>query len=106
MEFTYICRSFLNNKEESWTGTVRPLMPFNCTEYKISAGCSCFHLITGKHIYSKYIYIPTWNIALDISYLDDRFWNLEHLSETYPELSQTDAVSITEALAAIKKHIY
>ena len=41
---------------------------------------------------------------MDISYLDDHFWNLEHLIQSYPELSPVDAVSIVEALVAIKKH--
>lgn len=104
MEFTYVCKSCLDDNYESWIGTICPLMPFDCTEYEVSARGSCFHLIIGKHQYSRYIYIPTWNIAMDISYLDDRFWNLEHLMQSYPELSQVDAVSIVEALVAIKKH--
>lgn len=104
MEFTYMCKTCLNGSQESWLGTICPLMPFDCTEYEVSARGSCFHLIIGKHQYSRYIYIPTWNIAMDISYLDDCFWNLEHLMQSYPELSSADAVSIVEALVAIKKH--
>ncbi|MDD7024166.1 MAG: hypothetical protein PUI37_04805 [Oscillospiraceae bacterium] len=104
MEFTYVCSCSLNGGYESWTGTICPLMPFDCTEYIVSARGSSFHLVIGKHEYSRYIYIPTWNIAMDISYLDDRFWNREHLLRNYPELSPVDAVSIVEALAAIKKH--
>ena len=41
---------------------------------------------------------------MDISYLDDRFGNLVHLMQSYPELPPIDAVSIVEALVAIKKH--
>ena len=104
MEFTYICKSTIGCEIESWTGTICPLMPFDCNEYEISARSSCFHLIIGKHYYSNYIYIPTWNIAMDISHLSDRFWNLEHLLKTYPNLSPVDAISIVEALVAIKKH--
>ena len=104
MEFTYVCKSYLGNDIESWIGTICPLMPFDCTEYEITARGSCFHLIIGRHSYSHYIYIPTWNIAMDISYLDDRFWNREHLLHTYPELSPVDAISIVEALSAIKEH--
>ena len=65
------------------------------------------HLLTvriGEHCYGKYIYIPTWNIATDISHMEDRFWNQEHLMRTYPELSPVDVISIVEALVAIKKH--
>ena len=104
MEFTYMCKTCLNGNQESWLCTLCPLMPFDCTEYKIRARGSCFHLIICKHQYSTYIYITTWNIAIDISYLDDRFCNLEHLLQSYPELSSVDAVSIVEALVAIKKH--
>lgn len=106
MEFTYVCKSYLDGHNESWTGTICPLMPFDRNEYEVTARGSCFHLIIGKHYYSRYIYIPTWNIAMDISYLDDRFWNREHLLKTYPELSPVDAVSIVEALVAIQKHTY
>lgn len=102
MEFTYICKGYLDDQIESWAGSICPLMPFDCNEYEISARGSCFHLIIGRHYYSNYIYIPTWNIAMDISYLDDRFWNREHLLQAYPDLSPVDAISIVEALVAIK----
>lgn len=104
MEFHYKCKAFLDGKEETWDGVICPLMPFDCGEYEISARGSCFHLIIGRHRCSRYIYIPTWNIAMDISYLDDRFWNREQLQHSYPELSPVDAVSIVEALAAISKY--
>lgn len=104
MEFTYICQNTFSKNNESWTGTICPLMPFDCNEYEITARGSCFHLIIGKHYYSNYIYIPTWNIAMDISCLEDCFWNREHLLQTYPELSPVDVISIVEALVAIKKH--
>ena len=104
MEFTYMCKAWLNGRQESWLCTLCPLMPFDCTEYEVTARGSCFHLIIGKHQYSRYIYIPTWKIAIDISYLDDRFGNLVHLMQSYPELSPIDAVSIVAALVAIKKH--
>lgn len=48
----------------------------------------------------NYIYFSTWSIAIDISCLDDRFWNREHLLQDYPELSPVDAFSIVEALWA------
>lgn len=104
MEFIYKCKAFLNGKEESWLGTICPLLPFDCTEYQVSARGSCFHLIIGRHWNSRYIYIPTWNVSMDISYLDDCSWNREHLQQNYPELSAVDVISIVEALAAISKH--
>lgn len=106
MEFTYTCQLWLDEQKELWTGTICPLMPFDCNEYEISARGSSFHLIIGRHCHSRYIYIPTWNIAMDISWLDDRFWNHEQLSITYPDLSPVDAISIVEALAAIQKHMH
>lgn len=106
MEFTYICQLWLDGQKETWTGTICPLMPFDCNEYEISASGSSFHLVIGRHCNSQYIYIPTWNIAMDISWLDDRFWNREQLLRTYPDLSPVDVVSIVEALAAIQKHMY
>lgn len=104
MEFTYKCTAFLNGQEESWIGTIFQPLPFDNTEYEISARGSCFHLVIGRHRNSRYIYIPTWNISMDISYLEDRFWNREQLQRNYPELSTVDVISITEALAAISKH--
>lgn len=104
MEFTYKCKAFINGKEEIWTGAICPMLPFDCTEYEVSARGSCFHLIIGRHRNSRYIYIPTWNISMDISYLNDCFWNQEHLKQSYPELSPVDVTSIVEALAAIDKH--
>lgn len=105
-EFTYVCQLYLNGQKESWTGIICPLMPFDSNEYEISAHGSSFHLVIGRHCHSQYIYIPTWNIAIDISELDDRFWNREHLLRTYPDLSPVDAVSIVEALAIIQKHMH
>ena len=104
MECTYLCKWHTGTTTESWTGTICPLLPFDCMEYEITAHGSCFHLIIDEHYYSKYIYIPTWNIAMDISCMEDRFWNQEHLMQNYPELSPVDVISIVEALAAIKKH--
>lgn len=103
MEFTYTCKTVLDGHSESWIGTIRPLSATDCTEYEISARGSGFHLLIGRHYYGRYIYIPIWNIAMDISYLDDRFWNREQLQRNYPDLSPADTVSIVEALAAIKK---
>lgn len=105
MEFTYACKGFIDGKMESWTGKIYPLLPFDCTEFEIRSRGSTFHLVIGEHSHSSYIYIPTLSIAMDISYLDDRFWNREHLSQNYPDLSPVDAISIVEALVTIKKHI-
>ena len=63
MEFTYVCKSCMVDNYESWIDTICPLMPFDCTEYEVSARGSCFHLIIGEHQYSRYIYIP--NTVLD-----------------------------------------
>ena len=104
MEFTYLCKWHAGTTAESWIGTICPLMPFDCTDYEITSHGSCFHLVIGEHCYSKYIYIPTWNIAMDISSMEDRFWNQEHLMRNHPELSPVDVISIVEALEAIKKH--
>lgn len=104
MEFTFLCKDDTGITTESWEGSICPLMPFDCTEYEITAHGSCFHLVIGQHCYSRYIYIPTWGIAMDISYPDDRFWNREHLLQAFPELSLVDVSTIVEALAAIKTY--
>ena len=104
MEFTYTCKGYIGGRMESWTGNICPLLPFDCREFEVSSRGSCFHLIIGKHSRSNYIYIPTFSLAMDISYLDDRYWNREHLLQNYPELSPVDAISIVDALDAIKKH--
>lgn len=103
MEFTFLCNLTLEGKTETWIGTINPLLPFDGNEYEVSARGSCFHLIIGSHMYSKYIYIPTWNVAMDISYLSDRIWNENQLLSNYPELSPVDIVSIVEAMAAIQQ---
>lgn len=101
MEFSYTCKTEIDGILEKWTGKITPLTPFDCSEYDICARGSAFHLVIGRHLNSRYIYIPTWNIAMDISFLNDRFWNREQLCYHYPELSKIDVVSIVEALAAI-----
>lgn len=101
MEFTFLCKDDTGITTESWEGSICPL---DCTEYEITAHGSCFHLVIGQHCYSRYIYIPTWGIAMDISYPDDRFWNREHLLQAFPELSLVDVITIVEALAAIKTY--
>lgn len=105
MEFTYTCKGYIDGTMESWNGSICPLLPFDCTEFEVSSRGSCFHLIIGKHSRSNYIYIPTFALAMDISYLDDRFWNREQLHEAYPQLSPIDVISIVDALAAIKEYI-
>lgn len=104
MEYIYLCQLDADGKHESWNGVISPLVSSDHTEYRVSARGSCFHLVIGRHWYSSYIYIPTWNIAMDISSPEDRFWNREQLQHSYPELSPVDAESIIEALAAIKSY--
>jgi hypothetical protein len=36
---------------------------------------------------------------------DDSFWNLERLSNTYPQLSMVDLISIVDALASLSDYI-
>lgn len=103
MSFNCVCTLFLNDQKETWICHIEPLMPFDCTEYIVEAHGSRFHLVIGEHEYSKYIYIPTWNLSMDISYLSDRYWNQEQLRRNYPELSLIDVKSIVEALVAIEK---
>lgn len=106
MGFTYPCRGCIDGRTESWTGSVRPLSPSGHTEFEIRSRGSVFHLVIGRHSRSDYVYIPTLAIAVDISHLDDRFWNMEQLLQNYPGMSPVDAVSIVDALAAIKENLY
>ena len=41
---------------------------------------------------------------MDIAAPDDCFWNYEHLRAMYPKLGKVDAVSIVNALSAIKHY--
>lgn len=104
MKFTYTCRAQIDGNWEEWIGEITLLRPFNGTEYEINARGSSFHLVIGRHTQSRYIYIPTWDIAMDISYLNDRFWNKEQLRFRYPELSEVDVTSIVESLVAIHEY--
>lgn len=63
-----------------------------------------FHIILGQHSQGRYLCIPNWGIGMDIADPDDCFWNYEHLRAEYPKLSKVDAVSIVNALSAIKHY--
>lgn len=89
---------------ETWQGTIVPLWPFDPQDFEVCARGSSFHIIMGKHSSGSYLCIPNWGIGMDISDPDDCFWNYEHLRENYPKLRKVDAVSIVNALSAIKHY--
>lgn len=70
-------------------------------EYDIQAGGSHYHVIIGRHRYGSYISIPNWNICSELSYLSDRFWNLERLQSC--GISETDSRNIADALLEISR---
>lgn len=103
MNFKYICEGFSDMSPSEWIGEICPLLPFEPKEFEVSARGSRFHLILGEHSYGNYLYIPNLRIGIDIAGLNEREWNLSHLLEHHPNLNPVDAVSITDALAAIAK---
>ena len=42
---------------------------------------------------------------MELSGLTDRFWNFERLVNTHPNLSEVDAISITDSLAAVADYL-
>lgn len=105
MELSYQCHGHSGMKPNMWTGQIRL---FNTTlpcEMEVNTQGSYFHILCGRHEYGNYICIPNWNIGTELSNLTDSFWNLEHLVNTYPELSMVDAISISDALAAVAEYL-
>lgn len=72
-------------------------------EYDIQTKGSRYHVIIGRHQYGSYISIPDWNISSELSYLSDRFWNLERLQSC--GLSDIDSKNIADALLEISKEL-
>ncbi|MCD7766914.1 MAG: hypothetical protein LUH53_10470 [Lachnospiraceae bacterium] len=61
---------------------------------------SHMHIIVGKYVSGNYVCIPGWGVGSPLAALDDRFWNKEQLSR---HLGEIDAITLSEALCAIKK---
>lgn len=105
MDFSYQCHGHQNMKPQMWTGHIRLLRLTPPYEMEINTRGSYFHILFGPHKYGHYICIPNWNIGTEIARLSDRFWNLERLMDICPKLSTVDAVSISDALAAVAEYI-
>lgn len=105
MDLSYQCHGHPDMKPEIWTGHIRLLSQTPPYEMEINTRGSYFHILFGQHKYGHYICIPNWNIGMETAHLTDRFWNLERLVNTYPKLSTIDAVSISDALAAVAEYI-
>lgn len=105
MELTYYCTGSAEMKPDSWVGHIKLLHQSDYYEAEVSARMSSFHIIFGRHKYGNYLCIPNWGIGTEISALNDSFWNLERLSNTYPELSMVDAISVVDALVALSNYI-
>lgn len=105
MELDYLCMGLSDMDPESWEGHIVFLKKSDPCELEVSARASTFHIICGSHRYGTYICIPNWGIGTELARLEDSFWNLERLTNTYPNLSTVDAVSIVDALAAISEWV-
>ncbi len=88
----------------AWQGTVCPLLPFKPADFEVCARDSMFHIIIGSCNNGRYLCIPNWNIGIDIVDPDDCFWNFGRLTSAYPDLNRVDAISIVNAIAAIKHY--
>lgn len=104
MYFMYKCHGKKGMKPCTWDGEITLIKDSGIIEADITSRGSFFHLLAGKHQYGNFICIPNWGIGTELSSLSDRFWNLERLVCTYPELSLTDAVSIADALVELSHH--
>lgn len=104
MEKTFTCGYLPDLRMKSWKGTICPLLPFEPKDFEVCARGSMFHIIIGHHSSGLYLCVPNWGIGMDIVDPDDCFWNYGHLSASYPKIRKVDAVSIVNALAAIKHY--
>ena len=89
---------------EPWQGSLSPLLPFEPVDFEVCARGSMFHMILGRHSRVCYLCIPNWGIGINIADPDDCFWNYGHLMAMYPKLRKVDAVSIVNALSAMKHY--
>lgn len=105
MVLSYQCHGHQDMFPKTWSGHIRLLRRTPPCEMEINTRGSYFHILFGPHEYGHYICIPNWNIGTEISLLTDRFWNLERLINTYPNLSVVDAISISDALAAAAEYV-
>lgn len=104
MDKFFTCLFLPDGQMKPWQGTICPLLPFEPADFEICSRGSMFHIILGHHSQGRYLCIPNWGIGMDIADPDDCFWNYEHLRAEYPKLSKVDAVSIVNALSAIKHY--
>jgi len=105
MDITYTANGLSDMNPSDWSGSIRSIRMELPYEFLITARGSSFHLIVARHCSSNYICIPDWNIGTDIASLSDSFWNLEHLANTYPDISLVDLISITDALSTLDEYV-
>lgn len=91
--------------EMSWEGQAVLMNMTEPYQMKVTARETQFNVIFGKSFAGNYLVIPDWNIGTQLSYPGDTFWNKENLMAYFPELSEPDAISIVQALAAATKYI-
>lgn len=105
MELDYICTGTDDTKPIRWKGHINLLKSTDPYELEVTARYSSFHILCGKHEYGRFICIPNWNIGTELAGFSDSFWNFEHLTAYYPELSPVDAISIVGALVKLSEYI-
>jgi len=105
MDITYTVQGPRDMTPTAWTGNIHFIRLEAPFEFLITARGSSFHLIVARYCQGNYICIPNWNVGIDIASLSDSFWNLEHLADTYPDISLVDVLSVTDALAALSEYI-
>lgn len=105
MNLSYKCHGYKDMKPKMWTGHITLLSHVPPYEMEVNARGSYFHILFGLHEYGHYLCIPNWNIGMELSGLTDRFWNFERLVNTHPNLSEVDAISITDSLAAVADYL-
>lgn len=104
MELTFNCSNNDIFFPQTWEGRICILDP-GSGEMEVSARGSLFHIICGHYRDGNYICIPNIHVGTSMADFSDTFWNREHLRNYYPDLSDVDIISITNALAVASSHM-
>ncbi|MEQ8156519.1 MAG: DUF6618 family protein [Clostridiaceae bacterium] len=98
----YGCVQTAGRKTSRWTGSLKLKRNIHPYEMEVSARGSYFHIIFGRHAYGNFLCIPNWDVGCELVDYSDTFWNTECLSK---QLKKVDAISVAQALAAVKQYL-
>lgn len=102
MHITYQCQGVGIQECPKWTGSMEVMGKRTVYELEVHTRGSYFHILTGRHGYGNYLCIPNWNIGMELSGFDDRYWIYEKLCNR--GIGLADANSIADALKALGEY--